>query len=377
MTPTFESTTAAMKATLTRKDLGDALSVAAAASSVRTALPVLASIRLQTVDGGVSLLGCDGEMWAHATAAARVETTGAVCVNQKLLSDIVNNLPEGEVEVSLEGTQVFLRLGVSEWRLMAFPADEFPPIPAITPAANLTLPAGHLKKAIASVSYAVSDDTSRPVLTGVLFTYDGETLTLVATDTHRMAVTKIKQEGIGTAVTAIVPEKALRVIKNLTLADNDDLTIGFDDARLTVDIGSAQVVSQLLSGTYPNWERVVPGEYTRSWTMDKGELYENIKRAMILARDNANRIRFKGEGDKIVLSARSEDKGEAKEEVSIISKNGDVEIAFNGRYVMEALNALEAEGVRAEMTESSRPAILRPVEAEDETFCVVMPMAIG
>lgn len=110
--------------------------------------------------------------------------------------------------------------------------------------------------------------------------------------------------------------------------------------------------------------------------MDRDELSVNIKRAMILARDSANRIRFSGQGEKIVISARSEDKGEAKEEVAMVSKNGDVDIAFNGRYVIEALNALEGEGVRAEMTESSRPAILRPTDSED-TFCVVMPMAMG
>ncbi|MCA0361267.1 MAG: DNA polymerase III subunit beta [Armatimonadetes bacterium] len=366
-----------MKATVTRKDLSTALGIAAAASSVRTALPVLSSIRLEAKEGGLTLLGCDGEMWAQAVCAANVSDTGSVCVQQKLLSDIVNQLPEGEVAISLEGTQVYLRLGMSEWKLVAFPADEFPPIPAMEVSGSLNLKSNQLNRAISAVSYAVSDDSSRPVLNGVMCSYDGSVLTLVATDTHRMAVHKINQEGIGTSITAIVPEKALRIIKNLNLGDDDVVSLGFDEARLIVDIGEAKVVSQLLSGQYPNWERVVPSEYTRTWTMDRGELYDNVKRAMILARDNANRIRFRGDGDKVVISARSEDKGEAKEEVTIISKNGDVEIAFNGKYVMDALQALDGEGIRAEMTESSRPAVLRPTESTDETFCVVMPMAIG
>ncbi|QYK53919.1 MAG: DNA polymerase III subunit beta [Fimbriimonadaceae bacterium] len=365
-----------MKVTVTRKDLSDALDIAAGASSVRTALPVLASIRLEAKNGALTLLGCDGEMWADAKCAARVDDEGSVCVQQKLLSDIAHQLPEGEVELSLEGTQVFLRLGMSEWKLMAFPADDFPPIPDITATGSLNLKFGQLIKAMASVSYAVSDDSSRPVLTGVLFSYDSETLTMVATDTHRMAVHKIHQEGIGSDVTAIVPEKALRIIRNLRLGMDDDITIGFADSRLVVDIGTARIVSQLLNGQYPNWERVVPSEYTRVWTMDRGELFDNVKRAMILARDSANRIRFSGQGEKVVISVRSEDKGEAKEEVAMVSKNGEVDIAFNGRYVMDALNALESDGIRAEMTESSRPAVLRPTESED-TFCVVMPMAMG
>lgn len=365
-----------MKVTVTRKDLSDALDIAAGASSVRTALPVLASIRLSAQNGALSLLGCDGEMWAESTCAARVEEEGSVCVQQKLLSDIVHQLPEGDVDLSLEGTQVYLRFGQSEWKLMAFPPDDFPPIPDIEPTGSLTLRFGQLLKAMSSVMYAVSDDSSRPVLTGVLFSYDGEALTLVATDTHRMAVHKIKQEGIGNDVTAVVPEKALRIIKNLKIDADEVISIGFSESRLTVDIGSAKMVSQLLNGQYPNWERVVPSEYTRVWTVDRQELHEHVKRAMILARDSANRIRFSGQNDKVVISVRSEDKGESKEEISALSKNGDVDIAFNGRYVMEALTALEGEGIQAEMTESSRPAVLRPTESED-TFCVIMPMAMG
>lgn len=365
-----------MKVTVNKKELSDALNIAAGASSVRTALPVLASIKISAADSGITFTGCDGEMWAQATCSAQVEDEGSVCVQQKLLSDIAAQLPEGEVAISLEGTQVFLRIGASEWKLMAFPADEFPPVPEINAAGSLTLKFGQLVKGLNSVMYAVSDDTSRPVLTGVLFTYDGDALTLVATDTHRMAVHKIMQEGIGTQITAIVPEKALRIIRSLNLGMDDEITIGLEENRLIVDIGNAKMVSQLLVGQYPNWERVVPSEYTRVWTMDRDELSVNIKRAMILARDSANRIRFSGQGEKIVISARSEDKGEAKEEVAMVSKNGDVDIAFNGRYVIDALNALDGEGVRAEMTESSRPAILRPTDSED-TFCVVMPMAMG
>lgn len=365
-----------MKVTVSKKELSEALNIAAGASSVRTSLPVLASIKITAASSAVTLTGCDGEMWAQATSPAQVESEGAVCVQQKLLTDIAAQLPDGEVEISLEGTQVFLRIGASEWKLMAFPADEFPPVPEVTPTGSLSLKYGQLVKGLSSVMYAVSDDTSRPVLTGVLFTYDGGHLTLVATDTHRMAVHKVAQEGIGNQVTAIVPEKALKVVRSLNLGMEDDITLGISENRLIVDIGSAKLVSQLLVGQYPNWERVVPAEYTRVWTMDRDELSVNVKRAMILARDSANRIRFSGQGEKIVISARSEDKGEAKEEVAMVAKNGDVDIAFNGRYVIEALGALEGEGVRAEMTESSRPAILRPTDSDD-TFCVVMPMAMG
>ena len=235
---------------------------------------------------------------------------------------------------------------------------------------------GTLRKAVDSVIFAVTQEQHKAVLTGVLFTYNGKTLTLAATDTHRLAVRKIDQEGIGTSINAVVPEKALKSIKALPIADDADIEIRFGAGRIGVESGGAKVVSQLLAGTYPNWERVVPAESTRVWSVEADQLGEKVRRIMIFARDNASRVRFKGDGDQIVLAARSEEKGEGKEEVPMISSNGDVEIAFNGKYVQEALGPIEGPGVRIEMTESSRSAIFRPAD-DNGYFCVIMPMALA
>ena len=137
-----------------------------------------------------------------------------------------------------------------------------------------------------------------------------------------------------------------------------------------------QLVAQLLAGAYPNWERVVPSESTRSWSVETDQLAEKIKRALILARDNAFRIRFTGGGDQLTLTARSEEKGEAKEEVPMVASNGELEIAFNGRFIADVLGAIEDEGVRIEMTEHSRPAIFKPANDGQSYFCVIMPMAL-
>jgi DNA polymerase-3 subunit beta len=365
-----------MKVNVARKDFADALALAAAASSTRAALPVLSSIRLKAEGKALSLLGCDGEMWAESTCPADVKAPGAVCVQRQLLSEIVSSLPDGNLLIELEGSSVFIRHAHSEFKMMAMGADEFPPIPDVQPNSDLTLPFGEFRKAVTSVQYACSDDSSRPVLTGVLFNYDGEVLTLVATDTHRLAVHKIHRGGIGSKLNVTVPEKALKAIRQLQLGEDENISVKFDEARLVVDTGSAKVVSQLLSGQYPNWERVVPSEHTRTWTVDKNEFQSNLRRALILAKDNANRVKFTGNGDVIVISSRSEDKGEAKEEVACVSKNGDMKIAFNGQYVIEALAAMDCDGVKAEMTEPSRPAILRPTEGGEDHFCVVMPMAV-
>lgn len=366
-----------MKATCEKKNFQSALNIASSATSLRTANPALQSVLVTIGPDSITLTGCDGEMWARASLPAQVEEAGAVCIQQKVVSDIVSVLPEGAMTFEMKGNQLLLQHGHSEWLLLTFPADEFPPIPDSASGSQLQLPMGELQASVDSVLFAASDDATRPHLTGVLFRYDGSELALVATDTHRLAVNKLRRPGIGSNVDAIVPSKALRAIRQLPVEAGDEVVLKFDAERLHVDVGNALVVSQLLAGQYPNWERVVPQEFTRQWTVDRAELFENVRRALTIGKDNAHRVRFSGKGDRVLISARSEDKGEANQEVPAIVRNGEVDIAFNGRYIMDALQAMPGDGIVAELTEPSRPAVLRPVEGGEDRFCVVMPMALN
>ena len=367
-----------MKLDCPRKDFNDAVTMAAAAASQRTSVNILQNLKVEAGPTGVRVLGCDGEMWIEREVACMVGESGAVCLQASVLKELVSKLPDGDLQLStIDGNGALLKEGAAEYKLQTLDAEDFPPAPDIEGESELRLKMGELRAAVDSVSYAVSTDQHRQILTGVLFIYNGETLTLVATDTHRLAVRRLDQSGIGASVTAVVPEKALRAIKGLPVADDSEITLRFGSGRMGVEAGGAKVITQLLAGAYPNWERVVPTESTRSWSVETDQLAERVERTMVLARDNANRIRFKGADDQIVIAARSEEKGEAKEEVPMIGRDGDIEIAFNGRYVVDALKAIHDTGVRIEMTESSRPAVFRPAEDGEGYFCVIMPMALA
>lgn len=367
-----------MKLDLPRKEFHEAVGAAGQAASGRTTINILQNLLVEAKDGTVRVLGCDGELWVERTFAAMVNDPGAVCLPAKTLGDIVGQLA-GDVSLEAkENGQALLTQGGSEYKLMTLDASDFPAPSNPREENSLRLKMGILRDAVDSVTFAVSTDQHRQVLTGVLFQYNGKTLTLVATDTHRLAVRRIEQEGLGSDVSAIVPDKALRAIRSLPMGDEDEVTIVFGDGKLSVEAPGARVVSQLLAGTYPNWERVVPAEHTRSWTVETDQLAEKIKRAMILARDSANRVRLRGDGDRIIISARSEEKGDAKEEVGMVADNGAIEIAFNGKYVQDVLAAVHDQGVKIEMTEPSRPAVVRPAEDTDNAyFCVIMPMALA
>ncbi|HVL39688.1 MAG TPA: DNA polymerase III subunit beta [Fimbriimonadaceae bacterium] len=361
-----------------RKEFFEAVSLAGSAAAQRTSLPILQNLKLEATDSGIRVLGCDNEMWVERNVPCMVQTPGAICVQARLLLDLVGLLPDGDVQIAtMNGQGLLVQQGASEYRMHTLEAEDFPEPPELDGEGELSLPMGMLREAVDSVLFAASVDAHRPILTGVLFTYDGETLTLVATDTHRLAVRRVAQAGIGSNLTAVVPEKALKAIKSLPLGDEDTVTIRFGGGRLAVEAGGAKVVSQLLTGTYPNWERVVPSEHTRVWSVELDQLKEKVRRAMVVAKDNADRVRFKGLDDQVLITARSDEKGEAKEEVPMVSQNGDVEIAFNGRYVSQAIAVMRGDGVRVEMTEASRPAVFRPADETQDYFCVIMPMALN
>lgn len=366
-----------MKLDCPRKEFAEAVSMAAAAASARTSRNILQFLKIDATPTATRIIGCDGEMWVERTVACMATEPGSVCLEAKLLNDLVSSLPDGDIQLyTLEGQGAMLQQGASEYRLQSLDPSDFPEPPNYGGDGELTMKAGELRAAVDSVLFAVSTDTHRQILTGVMINYTGTTLTLVATDTHRLAVRRMEQPGIGSDVTAVVPEKTLKAIKSLPVADDQNVVIKFGDGRLGVDAGGAKVVSQLISGAFPNWERVVPSETTRTWSVEVDQLEEKVKRTMILARDNANRVRFKGDGDQILIAARSEEKGEAKEQVPMVANNGDIEIAFNGRYLLDTLAAIEGPGVKVEMSEGMRPAVFRPADDDHGYFCVIMPMQI-
>ena len=365
-----------LKVDCPRRELNEAVSMACLATGVRSPLTLFQNLKLSSTNGQLKVLGCDGEMWIERTLACSTSEAGAALLPAKVLAELTKQLPDGDVNLTWQGNQVTISEGDSVYQLMALDAEDFPEPPNTQTDSELTIGMGAFKEAVDSVLFAVSSDAHRQALTGVYFSYDGSTLMLVATDTHRLAVRKLDHGGIGGQFTAIVPEKAIRAIKALSIPDLDNLTIRFGGNRLTVETSGTKIVSLLYDGPYPNWQRVVPSEHTRVWSVETDKLREVVNRARIVAKDSANRVRFSGAEDKIVLLARGE-QGEANEVVDAVMQNGTVDMAFNGQYVQEALGPIKGPGVRIEITESTRPAVFRSADDTDSYFCVIMPMALA
>jgi DNA polymerase-3 subunit beta len=332
-------------------------------------------MKLEASGTNLKVLGCDGEIWVEREIACTVNTPGSVLVNAKLIQELVDSLPDGSVHLDWNGRQLTVDETGSRYELIGQEAGDFPAVPEVAGQSSISLPMGKFKSLVDSVLFAVATDIHRQILTGVQFTYKDDELRLVATDTHRLAVQKMNQDGIGSEMSLVLPEKAIRAIKNVPVVESEKIELQFSNLQMFLNLSGVRIVSQILDGQYPNWERVVPAETTRTWDIPKDELESKLRRCMIIARDVSNRVRFSCKGDMIHLSARG-DQGEAKESLPCIATNGDVDVAFNARYVLDALAPIESDTVQVKLSESSRPAIFRSAAEDEQYFCVIMPMAL-
>jgi DNA polymerase-3 subunit beta len=362
-----------------RRELHDAVQLAGAAATGRnTTLQIFQSLLFEAHPGKVRLVGCDGEMWVERRIPAQVSEEGSLAVGARLFSEILGSLPDGDVHVEQpNGTSLRLTLAASEYRVVGMTSEDFPPMPEVGEDATIKIKAADFSRMVESVDFAVAKEShGRPYLTGVLFSYDGDSLRVVATDTHRLAVRAEPMPGLGQTVNAIVPDRTIQVIKRLPVAPDGELTLTFGSGRLMVEADGAKIISQLLSGEFPPYERVIPSSHTRRWLLDREQFAACLRRTGVLARESAMRITLKGESGHVTLSARSEGVGEGKEDMEIVQEGDGVEIAFNGKFLLESLGPVTTEGVAIEMTENDRPALIRPAEEGSGYLCVIMPMAI-
>ena len=372
-----------MKLQCNRKQLDDALGVVAQAAASRSTLPILSHLYLEALDDSLRLIGSDMEQWVECRIPAIVGETGATTVSAKLLSDLVGSLRTEEVNLETgERHQLILQAGESRYQLVGLPADQYPPIPELESNTQLSVPASLLREMVESVEFAVAREEVRPTLTGIRMEYDGTNLRLVSTDTHRLAVRDAAIGGGGEPASAIVPLKAIHLLQKLPASENFTLQLGAHRAAFLGE--NASLVTQLIEGQYPNYQRVIPQEYTRRWVLMVEEFRDALRRVHLIAKNNStdgrktytSKVYLRTDGEKLVITAQGY-AGEAEETVKLAREGDDIEIAFNAKHlldVLDVLDVLESEEVAVELTESLRPAVFRPADRTDYLY-VVMPMS--
>lgn len=363
-----------MKVSCERKLLDEALGVVAGAASSRSSLPILSHVYLEATGDTLRLIGSDLEQWVENRIPAIVGEEGATTTSARLSSELVGSLSGDTITLETgDRHQLIVTAGDSRYQLVGLPAEEYPPIPELGAASELVLPTKTFLEMVESVEFAVSKEEARPVLTGIRIEFNGSNLRLVATDTHRLAIRDAQiDSAAGEPANAIVPLKAIQLLRKLPAGDTITMRLGEHRAAFVGE--NASVVTQLIEGQYPNYERVIPKEYARRWTLMVTEFRSALRRAYLVARSNSNKVILRTEGEKLVITAHG-DVGEATERVDAIREGDDLEVAFNARYLLDVLDVLDTEGVVIELTEALRPAVFKPAQMDDY-LCVIMPMSL-
>lgn len=378
-----------MKVSCLQENLAKGISTASKAVAARSTLPVLCNILLTTDASRLKLSATNLEIGINTWVGAKVEQEGAITVPARILADLVSSLPPERIDLELIARTRTLNLKCERARFEAnikgIDAHDFPLILIPEEDNRLTLDVGDLRQMIDQVAFAAATDETRPVITGVLVSVNSEAITMAATDGYRISVrSQALQSGPQAPINLIIPARAMQELRRLAV-DTDkpvEMLVSSNRNQVFFRVGDAELTSQLIEGVFPDHKRVVPTTCNTKTTVNTSELLKAARTALVFARDSANVVRVQivpsGEGGvgRLIVTATSAEYGDNVSELDAAVEGAPVEIAFNGRYLIDALTVTDSAQVALETRDPSSPGVLRPVGGADLVH-VIMPMHIA
>lgn len=365
-----------MQFTVDQSTFDEALSLVSRAVPSRPSHPVLASILLSVEENKVRMRGFDLATGIEVSIEAEVESKGEVCLPSKLLGDIWGRLPQGEVQVSSldEGEGVRLKAGKCKFSVTGMSTVDYPELPEIeNDRTSFTIPSSALLTALDGVLSSVSTDETKQILQGVHVSLKEEALELAGTDGHRLAVTIAPLEN-GGEIDVAIPGKALNeVAKLIKGAENVDVSL--DEVHARFSVGDRVLLTRLLKGQYPNYSQLIPKTFSKTATLDRTSFMNALSRVAVIADQKNSIVKIEFAGDEVAIGAESAEVGSGRETLEM-QLNGDaLNIAFNVKYLLEGLKAMDGKEVLVKMNTATSPAVLEPLGEGKMTY-LVMPVQI-
>ncbi len=376
-----------MKVTVLQENLARGLSTVSRAVSPRSTLPVLANVLIATDEGRLRLSATNLEMGITCWIGARIEEEGSTTVPSRTFSDLVSTMPDPQVSLTLDPrTQTLnVRSGSSTNDIKGIDAQEFPPLPVPDFADAVHINVSDFKEMIQQVAFAASADEARPVLLGVLVEVEKETVTMAAADGFRLSVrTATLSTPAAQPVTAIIPARALSELARIASDGEQVIQMVLPKGRgqVVFRVKDAELVSQLIDGTFPDYQQIIPRSYKSRTLVSTASLLKASRQAEIFAREGSNvvRLNIKNSGDlqpgEVEISAHSEETGSNETLVEATVDGIPLLIAFNVKFLREVLEVIKTPNVAIETSAANAPGVIKPV-GEDGFIHVIMPMHLG
>ena len=349
----------------------------------KNTIPILANVLMEARSNEIRLLATDLEVGLRSRCEAVVEKPGSLTLPAKKLYEIVRALPETDVRISEDKNGVKVAADRFESRMQTLPKDDFPAVPEATNAINATLPAQAIKEMVAKTQFAITGEDTRYFLNGALFILQPGSMSLVATDGHRLALVNVDRPKTaakgkdGEEVRAILPRKTLWELGKLLSESDSDIQYERGENHLFFGVGERMLISRMIDGQFPAFERVIPKGNNKRIEFERERLTNAVKRVALLSNERSRAVKFQLDKGKVEVTSSSPEFGEAKETLAVDYNDASMQICFNAQYVMDFLGAVETDNVALELKDEVSQAVMKPVGTEgyDYTY-VIMPMRV-
>ncbi len=370
-----------MRIRFKKADLLPAAAIVQSVANPQSTLPILSNVRISTEhDNLANFWATDYETRVRIDVPATVETRGEITVPARTFYDLIKELPDdGEVILEASGKGATIKCREIRAELATMPARDFPAWPEMQTKASFDVPQRDLKQLLSKVLFAVPVRDPRKVLLGSLFEIRKDSVAAVATDGKILARTKIPLQGEFAEanpgdLNVIIPHKIMEELIR-SLGDDGAVNVSLDDRQVAFRLNRIEYVSNQIDGKYPNYEAVVPKEFSRELRFQKPPMLAAIRRAAILSDIKNSAITVHFQGDKVSVEAESYDKGRIHEEIPAVVQGEDFKIVFNYKFIQDVLKAIDKEEVVLQVNQPTTPAVFRGAD-EDSYFYLVMPIKL-
>ncbi|AMP19770.1 hypothetical protein AZF37_00015 [endosymbiont 'TC1' of Trimyema compressum] len=371
-----------MKFVINQKDLVQQLNIVNKGISNNNIQPILSGIYIETTTYNTLILrGTDMELGIECQLDITVEEPGKIVIPSKYFVEMMKKLPAIDLYFTTgENKQLKIDYGASELKLNFYDGEEYPAIHDFIGNIIFTMKGEDLNKGIQRVQVAVSNDSNRPIFTGVLLEIKENRIHFVSSDTHRLCHTSMALDLDNIENTeVIVPAKSLKEIASI-INPEDNVEIHLTDNRILFKIENRKIVSRLIEGKFVNYSQVIPSQFGIELKIMRRSFLETLDRAFLLTRDELksklNTVKLNIEENKLIVSCKSSEIGDIYEEIPIYSNGGDLELGFNAKYLIEVLRALDTEEVVVKLSTPQNPGIIEPISDTEDVLYLILPVRL-
>src|SRR3954469_3478216 len=348
----------------------------------KNTIPILANVLIEADGEKVRLLATDLEVGLRSTCQASVTKSGSLTLPAKKLYEIIKALPDTDIRIEADRSGVKVTADRFDSRMQTLPREDFPTLPDASGAPGATLARDVLKQMVAKTQFAITGEDTRYFLNGALFILRNDAMRLVATDGHRLALVSVPRtvegaDGVDDEVRVILPRKTLLELGRLLSEGEGEILYERGENHLFFSIGGRLLISRMIDGQFPAFERGIPKSNDKRVEFDRDRLTSAVRRVALLSNERSRAVKFQMDKGKVEIASSSPEFGEAKEVLMVDYAAAPVTICFNAQYVLDFLGVVETDTVSLEFKDEMSQAVLKPIGADgyDYTY-VIMPMRI-